>query len=310
MTQLHQLFYQLIFLLAIVMASLAVSAQPAFPTAPSPTVPANILPPPPSTVRSPVGFFRELLAMPPAEMMNSLTNRTPEARARILAKVHEYRMLSPDERELRLRSTELRWYLMPLFRMTPADRGTRLAQVPGELQDLVKSRLAAWDALSPSAQQEFLTNDVAMHIFSHVSMATNNPSADPAQEKMAEQFNQFFDLTPDERQQALNTLSDAERAQMENTLKTFDQLSPQQRHLCVRNYARFAGMSAAERSDFLKNADRWAKMSPQERQAWRNLVAQAPELPPTPPVIVPSNLMPPVHQPGKPFLTGMATNQS
>ncbi len=260
---------------------------------------------------SPVGFFRQLLAMPPAEMMNSLTNRTPEARARILAKVHEYRMLSPDERELRLRSTDLRWYLVPLFHLAPADREARLAQVPSELQDLVKSRLAAWDALSPSARQEFLTNDLAMRYLSHVSTATNNSSADPAQVKVAAQFNQFFDLTPTEKQQALNTLSDAERAQMESTLKTFDQLPLPQRRLCVRNYARFAGMSPAERADFLKNADHWAKMSPQERQAWRNLVAQVPELPPMPSAIVPANLMPPpVHHPVKPSSPGMATNQS
>jgi len=54
--------------------------------------------------------------MSPAERNHSLTNRTPEARARILAKVREYQVLGPDERELRLRATELRWYLTPLLR--------------------------------------------------------------------------------------------------------------------------------------------------------------------------------------------------
>jgi len=79
-------------------------------------------PPLPPLAPSPVTFFRELLAMSPAERNNSLTNRTPEARARIMAKVREYQKLAPDERELRLRATELRWYLTPLFRTAPADR--------------------------------------------------------------------------------------------------------------------------------------------------------------------------------------------
>ena len=40
------------------------------------------------------------------------------------------------------------------------------------------------------------------------------------------QFNQFFELTPDEKQETLNTLSDAERAQMEKTLQSFSALPP------------------------------------------------------------------------------------
>ena len=54
--------------------------------------------------------------MTPDERENFLTNRPPEIRKRILAKVGEYEALDPDERELRLRATELRWYLMPLLR--------------------------------------------------------------------------------------------------------------------------------------------------------------------------------------------------
>ena len=58
---------------------------------------------------SPVYFFRQLLAMTPQEREDYLTNRPPEIHERILAKVHEYLALEPDERELRLRATELRW---------------------------------------------------------------------------------------------------------------------------------------------------------------------------------------------------------
>jgi hypothetical protein len=70
---------------------------------------------------------------------------------------------------------------------------------------------------------------------------------------------------------------------MEKTLQTFAQLPPQQRIRCLRNYAKFAGMSAAERAEFLKNAEHWSQMSPKERQTWRDLVAQVPVWPPLPP---------------------------
>jgi hypothetical protein len=252
-----------------------------------------------------VVFFRQLLAMSPAERFQCLTNRAPQIRARILAKVHEYLLLSPDDRELRLQSTELRWYLTPLFRQAPADRQTRLAQMPDDLRGLVKSRLAQWDLLPPSLQQEFLANDRAVTYFAHLPPAGSSPT-NSGQPQITAQFEQFFELTPEEKQHALTTLSDEERVQMEKTLKSFEQLPPQQRRLCVRNYARFAGMSAAERADFLKNAERWSQMSPQERQTWRDLVAQVPAWPPMPAFIVPPGLVPP-HQPLKPR-PNMATN--
>ena len=49
-------------------------------------------------------------------------------------------------------------------------------------------------------------------------------------------------------------------------------------------------LTAEERQQFLKNAEKWAAMSPGERQAWRDLVAQLPMLPS-------SNVSPPVPRP-------------
>lgn len=241
---------------------------------------------------SPVSFFRQLLAMSPAERIRSLTNRPPETRARILAKVREYQLLGADERELRLRATELRWYLTPLLRVPATERGNRLALVPEDLRGLIQSRLAQWDLLPKALQQEFLANDKALHYFAHVE-GTNRPAATPEQQKITEQFNQFLELTPAEKQQTLNTLSAAERGQMEKTLKSFEQLPPQQRFQCLRNYAKFAGMAPGERAEFLKNAESWSKLTPKERQAWRDLVAQVPMwpplpiMPPAPPALVP-----------------------
>jgi len=263
----------------------------------------NRLPPLP-TIQPPVVFFRQLLVMAPAERNHSLTDRPPEVRTRILAKVHEYELLGPDERELRLRATELRWQLTPLLRVPPAARGSQLALVPEEMRGLVQARLVQWDILPPPLQQEFLANDQALHYFAHVEPA-GRATATAQQQKIAEQFNQFFELTPAEKQQALTTLSEAERAQMEKTLRTFAQLPPPQRLQCVRNYAKFAGMSAAERTAFLKNAESWAKLTPQERQTWRDLVTHTPQWPPLPPLPPPP---PPSPHPPQISRPNMATN--
>jgi hypothetical protein len=235
--------------------------------------------------------FRQLLVMSPHDRNNFLTNKPPKVRARILDKVKEYLALDPNERELRLRATELRWYLTPLLRAAATNRDAQLAQVPEDLHSLVKNRLDEWDILPPPVQQEFLENDRTLHYFAHVD-PTNNPG-DPSAEKrrqIAAQFDQFFELTSAEKEKTLGTLSEAERGQMEKTLQSFDRLPPPQRIECIRAFAKFAGMSPQDRADFLKNAEHWSQMPPKDRQAWRDLVSHVPEWPPLPQALI----MPPM----------------
>jgi hypothetical protein len=286
----------IIFCLAVLLAAFTSNAQ----ISPSP----NTIPLPPMPA-SPVKFFRELLAMSPAERSNALTNRTEEARKRILAKVREYSKMGPNECELRLRATELRWYLTPLFGMTPDERAERLAQVPVEYRDLVKSRLEQWDALSPAVRKELLDNEQARGYFAHVAASTNAAPASPEAQQLANQFDHLFDLTDAEKQQALGTLSEPERAAMERTLASYKQLTPQQRAQCVRNFEKFAGMSGVERAEFIKNAESWSRMSPQERQSWRDLVSAVPQWPPLPATSLPP--LPP-SPPPKAGRSAVATN--
>ncbi len=256
----------------------------------------NLVPLLPPQAPSQVALFRNLLAMSPPERAAFLTNRPPEMRARIVAKIHEYQILSPDERELRLTATELRWYLTPLLSREPTNRTESVAHVPDNLRPLVKDRLIQWDILPPPLKQEFLENDRALHYFARIVPPGNvaaDDLSDAQHQKIADQFNQFFELTPGEKENALKTLSVAEQAQMEKTLQSFDQLPPQQRLMCLRNYAKFAGMSTTDRAEFLKNAEHWSQMSPADRQTWRDLVAHVPEWPPLPPPIIPGNLIPP-----------------
>jgi hypothetical protein len=98
---------------------------------------ASHLPPVPM-MKSPVDIFRDLLAKTPLERRQSLSNRPPEVQKRLLAKVREYESLKPNDRELRLRATELQWYLQPLMSLAPADRQLRLSMIPEEHRKLVE----------------------------------------------------------------------------------------------------------------------------------------------------------------------------
>ena len=275
--------------------------------------PASIKPFPAQTsavpqARSPVDLFRQLLAMTAGERENFLTNRPPETRARIIAKLGEYEALNADDRELRLRATELRWYLEPLLREPPTNRAARLAQVPDDLRKLVQNRLDEWMILPPPLQQEFLDNERTLSYFTQLdprktAPASPEPVGQPAlseddqahwnalseiqRRQVTAQFNHFFELTPDEKQKTLNTLSDAERRQMEKTLQSFDKMPPDQRDECVNAFAKFSSMDARQRAEFLVNAARWSEMSPAERQAWRDLVVNVPQWPPLPPGFLP-----------------------
>jgi hypothetical protein len=249
----------------------------------------------------PILKFKELLEMNSEQRNTALAKSTPDARKRITAKLREYQSLRPEERELRLRATELSWYLQPLMRAAPTNRAALLEQVPPHLRGDVQSRLHEWDHLPPSMQSEILTNEVAMRYFGGAErIANSNTLTNMSPERRAkleagiaqwralpkdkrqetlDRFNNFIKLRLDEQKKALNKLSDAERAQMEKTLSSYENLTPEQREQCLRSFDKFTEMSLAERQQFLKNADRWKVMSPSERQAWRDLVRQRPGMP-------------------------------
>jgi hypothetical protein len=301
------------------------------------SAPTNLPPPPMPHAESPVDLFRKLLAMTTTGQHDFLTNRPPAVRLRIQAKLREYAALDPNERELRLRATELRWYLLPLLHESPTNRAAQLTAIPADLRALVNARLLQWDILPPPLQTEFFESEHALRYFTHVDPSNGPPMPpmpplSPGQrqlhsqpgpdlahwnslsgdehQRITDQFNQFFELTPAEKQKTLNTLSDAERRQMEKTLETFGQLPRGQRLQCLRAFTEFAGMSTAEKQDFLKNAQHWTQMSPKERQTWRDLVTHVPQWPP-----LPSTLTPPMPPPLPPPLTqrappALATNHN
>lgn len=281
-------------------------------------------------LKSPVDTFRELLSLPSAERAKALANRSQVSRERLLEKLREYQALNPDERELRLRATELRWWLLPLMRQHTTNRLTSLSLIPAHLHPLIVERLQVWDLLPPPMQQELLDNEEVAQLFLHLEGSTpaqresilNNLSPErrrllekglerwtamsPAERRQTcERFDRYFELSEREREKVLSTLTDSERRQMEETLRSFEQLPREKRIVCVRSFAKFASMGVTERQQFLKNAERWEKMSPTERQMWRNLVSRVPEFPPLPPDFRerPPALPPTLSTPPRPSVT-------
>ncbi|MGH7970104.1 MAG: DUF3106 domain-containing protein [Limisphaerales bacterium] len=240
--------------------------------------------------------------------MASLTNRPPQSQKLILAKVKEYLSLSPEQRELRLRVTELHFFLVPLMSTPATNRPARLALIPSDVRKLVEDRLGQWDALSPESQAELLQNEATLRTL--IDLGAQPPSNQqeivttfgPAQKAqleagirhwqalsddqrgvIIERFNRFLDLTSPEKEKALSTLSDAERLQLDRTLDTFEKLSPLQRAKCVRAFDKFANLSPEGRQRFLRGAERWSRMNPSQRQLWRDLVYSLSHEPPMPP---------------------------
>jgi hypothetical protein len=247
--------------------------------------------------------------MSEAERDAELANRPEPQRAGLERKIAEYTAMSATERELRLKATELRYYLLPMMRMSEEEQKERMQSVPEDVRSLLEERLTQWNVLiPPDFQQQLIDNQAALQLFSrmhpeggthadelidelHLSrLAEMRQDYDrwqalsrTQQTQLLNAFNHFFQLTAVEKQRTLYTLSEPERRAMEATLEEFEALSPGQRKACVYGFQQFLMMPANERARFLKNADRWQAMSPEDRQEWRSVVTKLSQMPPPPP---------------------------
>jgi hypothetical protein len=257
---------------------------------------------------SPVEYFRGLLGMAPAEREVVLAGKSPAEIKVILDKVREYEALPRAVREARLHQTELHWHLLNLIRLENPDRPAELQQVSPLDQPMMLDTLAQWDDLPAATRKVLLEKEDFLRTY--LEWAVRSPSGRkdlleklpanrrarwrtewlrwqglPEEQRAAlcGQFRQFFTLPEREQRQTINTFSDAERRDMESVLRTFDQLPPAERQACINGFGKFATLTAEERSQFLRNAQRWEAMSVHERQVWRELVEQLPPMPPLPP---------------------------
>ena len=94
--------------------------------------------------------------------------------------------------------------------------------------------------------------------------------------------------------EAIDTLplNPDERVQIEKTLLRFRTLTPAQRGQVLNKFKKLTDLTPDERRQFLRNAEAWQAMSAEERERWRHLVNNLPQLPPLPPGFL-SPSMPP-----------------
>ena len=261
----------------------------------APTASAAVHPRLPPLPQPPVAYFRKLLGLSPAELEKTLAGIAGPIRTKLQAKLQQYAALTADEREARLRATELQWYLGPLMSTTPTNRVAQLAAIPDEYRTLVAERLEQWDALPSDVQKDFLRiqsvsgserEDVLRGLSPQQrqkleqQLATWSSLPSDRRRRLYDNFRQFFELSPKEKERTLGAFSDAERQEMEQTLHDFEKLPPAQRLACIRSFQKFTEITPAERAQFLRNAELWKKMSPADRQTWRTLVTRLPPLPP------------------------------
>src|SRR2546422_1472698 len=151
----------------------SVVAQPAAstnaPAKAAPTVASALLPPLP---KSPIEYFRQLLAMSPAQLQQALAEKPESQRASLKTKLQEYSSLPADERDARLRATEFRWYLRPLMEIPATSRSERLTSLPQEYRKDVEQRLKQWDLLPRELQRQMLENEWTIHYFLYLKAST------------------------------------------------------------------------------------------------------------------------------------------
>ncbi len=300
---------QTIVLLAVLLAggsrsaSLAQVGTNGSGVSPSNGVPSALMPPMPPPAKSPVALFRELLAASPDEQRRLLAQRPQRSQELIRQKLSEYKKLSPEERQLRLQVTELRFYLSPLLNLAPTNRPA-LAFFPASMTNLLTARLVIWDQVPPEQQREFLENEATVRYIIELATCPLGQQAetlktlpdaqrqqldkwqklsDEQRQRILQLFGQMFNLTAGEEKETLEELTPAEKEQIDKTLKTFGTLSYRQRGQVLLSFQKFKGFSPEERRRFIEDAAHWKLMTPTERQLWKDVVYSISRQPPLPP---------------------------
>lgn len=277
--------------------------------------------PPAAPIQPGISYFRSLIAASQEERKKLLEGKSEAHRLVLESSLQSYLALSPEERELRLRTMELRYHLTTLLRTSPGQREEKFKLVPERDRPLIEDRLKYWDTLSPAEQSDALENERIIRITGFVNSSTTRGGSLDGQtsnqvrqietqltrwqtlpeERRAQiqrNFTKLFELSDVEKtreQLQPLQLSPLEQALMQSTIEKFKKLSPSQRDLCIRNFDKFAALSAAERRQFLINAEEWQRMKPEDRVAWRKIVSKVPPLPP-------GLGLPPLPRPSRPVV--------
>jgi hypothetical protein len=239
----------------------------------------EVLPPIP---KSPVSEFREWLLFDPAKREEALAKKTPAQRETLRAKLREYSAMRAEERESRLQLVELRWYLRPLLDSPGGDRAKDLASVPTQIRPLVEARLKQWDALKPEVRREILENDWALQTFVRLRAGSKSPDklVRPValQPALEEKLRRWENLKPEQRENLVRHFDRFFQLSEREKEKTLESLSEEERAEMQRTLKTFESLSSDQRAMCISSFAKFANMSPQQRlqllhnaEEWRNL---------------------------------------
>jgi len=226
-------------------------------------------------------LFRKLLDASPAEREKLLSGKSTRSREVLVKKLDEYKALPAQKRELKLSALDLRWYLTALLPMSQRQRADWMARMPQKDRGMVEERLAEWERLPGSLQQELLADNRAATVLSRLGLGlgstdTTGTSRMPEIPRIEKAIADWRTLPLSER---TRISEHAMTAQVEKN--PFPRLTGEQRDTCLRAFQKYTKLTKEDRARFLLNAERWRSMTAQERLIWRTLT-----VPPPPPLPV------------------------
>ena len=211
-----------------------------------------------------------------------LAAKSAASRAAIEVKLREYEAMPPEQRDQKLRASQISWYLPPLMKMPATNRAAVLVAIPEEDRKIIEMRLGQLSILPPPILAQLTTNQNLLRMIDAGQKTGSNVlmilSAD--QRRLAEQvypvWTNLLMLPPSDLSKRLARLTAADRANMELALNKFGNLTTrnlttQERAQARDGFKKFAELSASEREAFLNSARRWQAMNEKEREVWRNL---------------------------------------
>lgn len=204
--------------------------------------------------------LQQLLSRSPTERQAILDQAPPTLQPVLIARLHAWDSLSPEDRSSLLRDNRALRYL------------------------------ARWNHRPPPP----LPGDATTHYPPLPPTPTPQPPQSPASAATTSttSWNQLLENPSPGTQRALERLDTPERQKLQEILDRYQELPRENRQKWIESFQRFTHLPDSERAAFLHQAQVWKSLPPEERQAWRDL---SPRLPPLPPVPLPTQRqVPPV----------------
>ena len=153
---------------------------------------------------NPVEAFRHLLAMTPAERNQALAGKSEPSKKAIFAKIRQYEALRPDQREMKLRVTELRWHMSRLMNAPATNRLIVLQRIDDRDRKILENRLEVWDKLGPEVQKQLIGNLATMSYFTELNSGSSSVPVSVARHlKLQKGLAEWQKLSGEDRERTL-----------------------------------------------------------------------------------------------------------